>query len=561
MVYAYDQWARMPVKDLYDTQMMLASVQAAKDMYEKGLAELKDFRKEYGDFYTPIQAQQDWYNENFNVSGFIDDLYSRGIDPVRSAEGRTALRRYINSRDYGTLNQLKMYSAFAQEYLKNCAELESKGLYNPEFEKFAMKGKTLENWGMNPWTRTSPYTYQDLNQYTRHIFDKMDDSFIESDPNTGLDWFGVSREQRAEALTDQIGGLLNTPLGQWHYQQSVKNFEALNGRTPNAAEAMEQFKNDILTATREYEHRTYKENPVYKRKQDAAIDDWLDSNKQARAHAYRMLERANTPGYDENGNAIPGYNSSTDGEYNWDDHVMEAGLKNMAGIDPGVVLNSSAMELTNNNPEFWKTYRARVAYAGNGADAVKPFIHSYGLDIKVIPDRFQRDVLKRGITSNINLEGLGIVKMTPGDSERILSAQDLGSAIRYSSGIGPTSKVKDVHTFVDSSHHLNSEALGFATDTSNSNGIVTAYVDGAVRSYAPIVVYDLSDLSSVYSDYYIELPASGVTNTGNPEVFRQTGISTVYDNGRMIGRHRGNENMSKEARVSASGQKSTATDI
>ena len=40
MVYAYDQWAQMPVKDLFDTQMMLASVQAAKDMYEKGLAEM-----------------------------------------------------------------------------------------------------------------------------------------------------------------------------------------------------------------------------------------------------------------------------------------------------------------------------------------------------------------------------------------------------------------------------------------------------------------------------------------------------------------------------------------
>ena len=291
MVYAYDQWAQMPVKDLFDTQMMLASVEAAKDMYEKGLAEMKDFRKEYGDFYTPIQAQQDWYNENFNISKLIDDLYSRGIDPVRSAEGRTAIRRYINSRDYGTLNQLRMNSALAQEYLKNRADLEAKGLYNPEFEQFAMEGKTLENWGMQPWTRTSPYTYQDLNQYTGHIFDNLKDSFIESDPKTGLDWFGVSRDQREEALTQQMGGLLNTPLGKWHYQQSVNNFVAEHGRQPNEAEAMQQFKNDILTATREYEHRTYKENPMFEREMDYIYANKLDASKAERDYKYYKLKK------------------------------------------------------------------------------------------------------------------------------------------------------------------------------------------------------------------------------------------------------------------------------
>ena len=49
MVYAYDQWAQLPVKDLYDTQIMLAAVNAAKDMYEKGEQAIKDFRKDYGD--------------------------------------------------------------------------------------------------------------------------------------------------------------------------------------------------------------------------------------------------------------------------------------------------------------------------------------------------------------------------------------------------------------------------------------------------------------------------------------------------------------------------------
>jgi len=35
---------------------MAMAINAAKDMYEKGLQEMKDFNKEYGDFMTPIAA-------------------------------------------------------------------------------------------------------------------------------------------------------------------------------------------------------------------------------------------------------------------------------------------------------------------------------------------------------------------------------------------------------------------------------------------------------------------------------------------------------------------------
>lgn len=35
MIYSYDKAAQIPLMDLYDTQMILASVNAARDMYEK----------------------------------------------------------------------------------------------------------------------------------------------------------------------------------------------------------------------------------------------------------------------------------------------------------------------------------------------------------------------------------------------------------------------------------------------------------------------------------------------------------------------------------------------
>ena len=56
MVYANDQWVQLPTRDLYDTQVMAMAINAARDMYEKGQQEMKDFQKAYGDFLTQLRC-------------------------------------------------------------------------------------------------------------------------------------------------------------------------------------------------------------------------------------------------------------------------------------------------------------------------------------------------------------------------------------------------------------------------------------------------------------------------------------------------------------------------
>ena len=72
MVYSRDQWIQLPVRDLYDSQIMLASINAAKDMYQQGVNEFKEFQKNYNDFYSPISSDMDWYNKN--IIGSTQDL-------------------------------------------------------------------------------------------------------------------------------------------------------------------------------------------------------------------------------------------------------------------------------------------------------------------------------------------------------------------------------------------------------------------------------------------------------------------------------------------------------
>jgi hypothetical protein len=76
---------------------------------------MKEFQKDYGDFYSPIQKDMDWYNKNI-INGsrdVINNLYDKGIDPLRSAEGRAAISRWINNIPTGDVNKLKMGSKIA----------------------------------------------------------------------------------------------------------------------------------------------------------------------------------------------------------------------------------------------------------------------------------------------------------------------------------------------------------------------------------------------------------------------------------------------------------------
>ena len=84
MVYAYDQWAPLPTKDLYNTQLMLASINAAKDMYDKAEADVKEFNTKYGEFYKLFKQNKDLSRSySFDMSNALGnklDACFRGHD-------------------------------------------------------------------------------------------------------------------------------------------------------------------------------------------------------------------------------------------------------------------------------------------------------------------------------------------------------------------------------------------------------------------------------------------------------------------------------------------------
>lgn len=304
MIYAYDQALQMPIRDLYDSQMMATAIGAAKDMYEKGLAEIKDFKKEYGDFLSPIQKDMDWYAKNVTdkVRNVVNGLYDAGIDPLRSAEGRAAVSRVINSINPAEVNFRKQRAQNAIELQKNIDKLKSSGLYNQQFANTL--GENPQDWDDNYIGTTSATPYLDYEQKYGHLFDKMGYEYDpeESKKHPGMQVMTKNKSRMHDILSASRPDLINDP----QYKYDLVNLKrSIAEQNPN----MQQQEIDSLairTLENEIVERNYKggmqmvEDPIAKENRNYTHQLAIIK---AREESQKRL-RAGTPGYDYNGNPI-----------------------------------------------------------------------------------------------------------------------------------------------------------------------------------------------------------------------------------------------------------------
>ena len=176
MIYGADRIVQMPVMQLYDTGLMQQAVENARYMYDKAEKRMDDFYKEYDNFVTPIQKDQDWYNENV-IGRFrrgIDELYANGEDPLRTATGRAKLAQLARSIDVGAVNKLRTSAQNATEFLKERSKLEAAGLYNPLLAKYdgpdINSYSTLES---GAWDKMSPTKIVDMATFGNPYYEGM----------------------------------------------------------------------------------------------------------------------------------------------------------------------------------------------------------------------------------------------------------------------------------------------------------------------------------------------------------------------------------------------------
>lgn len=275
MVYANDEWVQMPVMQLYDTGLMQQAINNARYMYEKAEKRMDDFYEKYGEFMSPFQKDMDRYQQIVGgIRRGIDALYASGEDPLRTASGRAKMAQLIRSVDPAEMSRMKANAKMGYAYLDDIEKARARNEFNADYENFllnqpggpgAFNDFSSANGAM--WTRSAAGRYQDLNQYTGHIFDALKDSFIRTDGP--YDYYGVTEGDLAKSLTpDTLGGLLNTDLGKFHYQNAIRDLAAQGNFNPTKADMMEQFRKNVIAANHEKVHENRSINELWKMRQE-----------------------------------------------------------------------------------------------------------------------------------------------------------------------------------------------------------------------------------------------------------------------------------------------------
>lgn len=237
---------------------------AARQEFYRGLQDIKDFQKEYGDFITPILADQDWYNKNVTgkVRDFINSAYERGIDLTRSPEGRAAITQLINSIPVGEVAKLRTSAKNAEEYLKNRGKLEAAGLYNPDLEERYLK-YNLANWDTinndKIWTRTSPTEMKTLKEVTESWYNNRTPEILNQ---ADVESFNMKYDPRYNYTGFADRHLLDIAAGEtpgWrgslyadYYRDLAEQKVAAKGFPYTKDDVERQLQQDIATANREY---------------------------------------------------------------------------------------------------------------------------------------------------------------------------------------------------------------------------------------------------------------------------------------------------------------------
>lgn len=283
----YDDPVAVPIIDLLDSSMMSQYISAAREQYNQAVQEQKEFAKEFGELYGPnANVNKEFYDITRGaVNKGLDYLYQNGIDPLRSAEGRAYIAKIIRERPYAEIANLKAQNESMKTYQKYRAEAMRNGTYDPDFEKFALGGKTLETWdpatdGM--WTREAPSKYSSLKDWTSNLFDNME---LEYDPELTKQAGGLyqvyskSPKKMQQILDANIKDMAKSDLGRYYLDMYDGDIDAL--------------KADIINRNREYTQIDRRPDQVQTHLNDQKFQAAEAAKQRAFQHGENELNRKN----------------------------------------------------------------------------------------------------------------------------------------------------------------------------------------------------------------------------------------------------------------------------
>ena len=286
-------------------------IQAMREDYLQGREDLKEFNKNFGDFFSPIQKDMEWYDQNVTgaTRDLINNLYAQGMD-MRNPEFRAAVSRFINSMPVGKINQLKQSAATANKYLENMGKLMAEGRYNPDAEKSF--GRDLSTWdtlgGSGIWGASSPVENMTMDEIIEPIISNLDYTYDEArtkQANDGNDYYTVTEDRIRQTIADNMEDLVRPgTMPGYYYNLALKQ----TGNDPEKARAL--YTDWLTNRGKDHLKEKFEPNKFALMRQEHAYDVALENLKHK--NDKDLIDYRNSHPGDDNKKENPLYNIPED---------------------------------------------------------------------------------------------------------------------------------------------------------------------------------------------------------------------------------------------------------
>lgn len=242
------QYTPIPFEQLY------AIGKANNERVDKAYQDLGNQFTKWSEFRSPSAIDtKRWYDLTVGAGQDIVNKLAANPDLIKTAEGRSLIQSFINTRPYNELSQLQQSREGLLQRQKVNQQLMLSGKYNPLWHEVDFTNyNTLDSGVFND---VAPLAYKSEVDLVKPYVDNLKAGYIRSDGS--YDYSGVSTDRTDEQIAKNISAIYNTPEAQMHINALVRQ-----GFTPDRARAL--FTDRIYRAGREFAYEDREANEFAK---------------------------------------------------------------------------------------------------------------------------------------------------------------------------------------------------------------------------------------------------------------------------------------------------------
>lgn len=275
------QYTPIPFEQLY------AIGKANNERVDKAYQDLGNQFTKWSEFRSPSAVDtKKWYDLTVGAGQDIVNKLAANPDLIKTAEGRSLIQSFINTRPYNELSQLQQSREGLLQRQKVNQQLMLSGKYNPMWHDVDFTNyNTLDSKVFND---VAPLAYKSEVDLVKPYVDNLKPGFIRQEG--AYDWRGVSSERIDQEIANNISAIYNTPEAQKHIQVLIQQ-----GYTPEQANTL--FANRIYRAGREFAYEDRELNPLSKIYEEDRLNR-ARTGQQTAQKPFRLTESIATTGGD-----------------------------------------------------------------------------------------------------------------------------------------------------------------------------------------------------------------------------------------------------------------------